>query len=190
MIRRGGDSLSRLRICTDEVWVRKTWDSRPFGRRWTIGSRGKEKGVLGVAGGMILGSVQGIETEPFGLYLGGFGHRKTDLAKDRNDLAPGIGERMGTTVQSRMRGQGRGRPFHRGIRGPPFPPRRTGHRQRAARLVSWLGESLAKGRFFLFGKFSIPLAACVRLPFGPSTDAWLVPNPIVSERIEGLPPLG
>ena len=171
MIRRGGDSLSRLRICTDEVWVRKTWDSRPFREALDHWESGKEKGVLGVAGGMILGSVQGIETEPFGLYLGGFGHRKTDLAKDRNDLAPGIGERMGTTVQSRIRGQGGVDLFTEGFEVRLFLQDGQGIGKELLGLFLGSVESLAKGRFSSLGSFPIPLAACVSLPFGPSTDA-------------------
>ena len=119
---------------------------------------------------MILGSVQGIETEPFGLYLGGFGHRKTDLAKDRNDLAPGIGERMGTTVQSRIRGQGGVDLLTEGFEVRLFLQDGQGIGKELLGLFLGLVESLAKGRFFLFGKFSYSFGrlrqASVRAKYG------------------------
>ena len=135
-----------------------------------LGVGRKEKGVLSVPGGMILGRVQGVETEPFGLYLSSFGHGKPYLSKNGNDPAPGLGERMGSAVQSRIRGQGGVDLFTEG-----FESAFSSKTDRAsakscsacflARLRAW------PKRVFLFGSFPIPLAACVRLPFGPSTDA-------------------
>ena len=119
-----------------------------------LGVGRKEKGVLSVPGGMILGRVQGVETEPFGLYLSSFGHGKPYLSKNGNDPAPGIGERMGSAVQSRMSGKGGVDLFTEGFEIRLFLQNGKGIGKQLLGLFFYSVERLAKDGFFLFRQFS------------------------------------
>ena len=59
--------------------------------------RGEVQGVLLVSGGVVFRRIQGVETEPFTLYLGGFGHGETDCPEDGYHFSCYQGERMQTS---------------------------------------------------------------------------------------------
>ena len=47
-----------------------------------------------VSGRMVFGGVEGIEAEPLGFYLGGFGHGKSYLAEDQSYAPLYLSERV------------------------------------------------------------------------------------------------
>ena len=80
---------------------------------------GEIERVLLVSGRMVFGRVEGIEAEPLGFHLGGFGHGKSYLAEDRSYAPLYLSERVQAADVVSGGGQGdvRGLAQGRGVLG-------------------------------------------------------------------------
>ena len=80
-----------VRIWTGLVWVRMRRRSRD-GRGVLMGDL---EGVLGVAGGVVGGEVEGFEVVEVGLDLGAEVGAVAEMVEDGDDLVHGLEERVG-----------------------------------------------------------------------------------------------
>ena len=97
MMRRGGLSLIRVRICTEEVWVEE-YDLPSFAGDISTWNLQEIKRVLSISCRMIVWRVEGIEAKPLGFDFCGFRNSESNLSENRDDLSSNIGKGMGSAV--------------------------------------------------------------------------------------------
>ena len=108
MMRTGGCCFSITRIWTEEVWVRSR-EPRVVSRRRPGRGRsggGQVERVLRVAGRVVGGGVQRVETMVFVLDLGAVGDDEADLAEAADDVLGHLGQRVELAQGAAAAGQG------------------------------------------------------------------------------------
>jgi hypothetical protein len=93
-MRIGGFCASMVRICTGEVWVRRTLRS-PF----LVGL--EEESVVHLAGRMAVGKVQRGEIVVVGLDIRTFGDGEAHVGEDGGDLVDDLGDRVDAAALGR-----------------------------------------------------------------------------------------